>query len=248
MKTRAYRHFDLPTTHIASERHYRTPRALTPSEIARRRANPGGTTGAESQYNGTAAAAFVVRRVESPEEIRFATKTFGVAAMASGGYNIAQAKANMLDVMRSRLHLSWHGDYYKPSGTELLIEAVDAFDELAVATGGLITKVMKGAEDIDVHRDRVGRRAGEAALALASANLGDTLQEASIAQAQTWKREQGLRLMMDAHALTIELGVPPSLAQLSDPSSRLSEYITESAPATIRHSFHEALGSFAMPR
>lgn len=239
-----YRDFNLPSHHLTAERHFVPPKARSSSEIERRHEMPRGTILAEHELAGFRIADRVLGAVEEWPDIQYAEKVVAPATLNTAQYGYAAGGAVMS--RRLKLPVLAVGDEPRQSTAELLEEATYSFSDLVQSADWLVDAIRNESERVRKHRWEVGRMAGDAALLLSTVTLGDRLKTATPFVAQTKARERGLITLDNSRALGMEIGTPPSIAQLADPNSDLSVYIRRTAPNTIHDAFSEAQADYGI--
>lgn len=230
MNKQIYKDFDLPTKRLTGLAHYVPPRARRSEEIERRQQLPPGVLLIEQQRRGLAVAAAILKIVEQPEDVAFSTKIIAASSLNSSWYGFARGS----DVMRRRLKLPVLGGREQPwkpiEPIGLVRVAADSLEDGTLMSNRLITAIARERPTIETYQMTLGRRIGNAGLALASANLGNIDLETPSVEVQALVRRQCLSTLAASEALGSKIGAPPSLAQLAEPDSPLSVYWRLNAP------------------
>jgi hypothetical protein len=233
-----YRNFDLPKQHL-DDRHYIPERARTKSEIDRRRSMPAGTILAEHQRDGLVVANEIMRNVEQPEDITFATNMIAMSGLNASWYSYAADSP----VMRRRLNLPILSDeetgWYETS-IGLLVKTQHALVG-AVAVADSLVKATRERRPTARYQQQLGRRLGNVSLGLACVELSNSADAYSAFDMQHFAREQSLRTLEQARTFSDRIGSHPSIAQLADPNSDLAIYLRRHAPNGVFESYEEAI-------
>lgn len=242
-----YKHFDLPTQHLAGEQHYVPSRARNAEEIERRRMRPRGALVAEQQWRGLEIAGYMLAAQEDTKTAAFIGRLLAASALNSAWYGFAARS----DVMRRRLHLplvpvATLEDHTASASS--LEQATQHTKDAATASKGLVRAIEAQTPYRHQGKEHVGRTVGNAALSIACLPLGDYPVFETSFVAQQAARQYSLEALQDARALQHDLGTSPSLAQLADPDSDLSLYIRREAPDAIYAAFEEATDLYRIPR
>lgn len=228
-----YKDFDLPTKHLATDKHFVPAKARDDEEIERRRGLHRGVLLAEHQERGVAVASTILKMVHKPEAIDFASRIISAAGLNTAWYSFARGAE--YEVMRRRLKLPFlaaHAPEFRPSSDELLNDAAFYFSEARGTGEDLIATIGLNAKKEERLKKTFGRQVGKASLTLAVVRLGDQFREHPLTSVDTQDlvRQQCLRALNDSRAIGEEIGLPPSVAQLADPVSHLSVFWQREAP------------------
>lgn len=242
-----YTQFDLPTRHLGGDNHYVPPRARDSSEIDRRRSLPSGTILLEQQHRGLLITQDVLQNVQDAEDTTYAAQFIAACGLNSAWYQYARGST----YMRRHIALPYlvrPKDHPRPSCDEVLDASRKKIVRVAEAAGALATL---HAEQKFGQSDRaisLGRSMAHATLEAACAPLADALYSRKDFALQAAVRTHCLNILDNARTLGLELGTPPSFAQLADPDSDLSVHIRREAPSDVYYAFDEAWSMHAMPR
>lgn len=240
---RIHKDFDLPTKHIKG-RHFVPPRARDQEEIDRRRQLPKGVLLAEYQERGLAVASTILKFVEDPQSIRFASRLISASGLNSAWYSFARGAEH--EVMRRRLKLPMlavNDPTYRENTEDMLYTAAYALGEDRAIAAQLVTALETQSPQADRYKRKLGRMVGNASLHVACVELGDKLVEHPLASADTQLlvRQRSLGTLQDARNLGKTIGVHPSIAQLADPDSNLSVFWRREAPNGALQAYENAI-------
>ena len=237
-----FSNFDLPRQHLSGEGHYVPARARDIDEIVRRRSLPAGNVLLTQQRRGLEIAGRILTQVEAEEDLRFATKILGMAAMNTGWYAFAQ---NAPDVMRRRLILPKLADHetdWRQTAEGLRVETIKG---LAVAeeTAAIMAERHANRSRVPVIPAALGRRMGNVSLQLAVIHHGATSVGGNAFEVQKHVRDTSLEILEDAREFGVETGSHPSIAQLADPDSPLAVHWRREAPDGAFAAYESAIAS-----
>ncbi|MEO5627697.1 MAG: hypothetical protein ABIQ89_02315 [Candidatus Saccharimonadales bacterium] len=240
---RIYRDFDLPTKHLASKRHFVPAKARDEVEIERRRQRQPGVLIAEQQERGLAVAGSILKHLAKPDGVGFAARILPAAGLNTAWYQFARGAE--YEVMRRRLKLPFLAvlPNYRQSSEDMRYDAACRFDAARAKGAELITAIEGQLPKTERTKRSLGRMVGTASLVLACAELGDRFieQPLSSTDTQLLVRQNSLRALNDSRTLEAEIGLPPSIAQLSDPDSHLSVFWRREAPTDALNAYHSAV-------
>jgi len=240
---RPFKHFDLPAQHLSIIDEHHVPRkARDDAEIARRHARPAGALILEQQLHGIQIAADVLRQLEGHPDVNFASRIIAVAGLNSAHYTYPKG-----GVMRRRLQLPnliGEDGEEPPTAAEHRGAARQSLREATVSAEGLVVAI--GDRSIRRERMSVARHLGETSLHLACADLADYMPLDSERAITVMARDYSMGLLDEARGMAYELGTPPSLAQLTDPHSDTSVYISRHAPNDALRAFDAARTTYGM--
>lgn len=242
-----YTQFDLPTRHLTGNNHYIPPRARDSSEAERRHDLPSGTVLLEQQHRGLLVASRVLEVVNDADDIAYTAQLIGACGLNSAHYQFARGSG----FMRRHTALPYLAqpiDQPRPTSEDILASSRTKLSRVA-ETAGTLANIH--AERRFGERDKaevLGRSMTHAALEAACAPIADNISSRGAFAVQAAVRAHCLDTLDSARNLGIELGTPPSFAQLADPDSDLSVHVRRGAPSDVFYAFEEALDAHAMPR
>lgn len=241
-----FKDFDLPTQHLG-EGHYVPPKARDADEIDRRKQLPRGTLLAEQQQIGLKVASQILKQLEDPADVTFASRLLAASGINTAWYSFAQNAEHEVQRRRLKLPLLIAGQpQWRPDSGELLRDGIAHFDEAVDQAGKVLVGTEYRSPRTVGFKTNLGRVAGKASLTLACINLGDKVVGAPIldSDVQQLVRQQSLQTLRDSRALSHDIGSHPSLAQLANPLSDLSVFWQREAPNGALQAFHGALEEF----
>lgn len=242
-----YTQFDLPTRHITGNDHYIPPRARDSAEADRRHELPTGTVLLEQQHRGLLVARTVLEAVHDANDVAYTAKFLAVCGLNSAWYQFARGS----QFMRRHValpYLARPADQERPSSDDILASSRIKLARVAETAGTLAAMHAKRQSGERDKADTLGRSMAHAALEAACAPIADTISSRGAFAVQATVRTHALGVLDTARNLSLELGTPPSFAQLADPDSDLSVHIRREAPTDVYYAFEEALDAHAMPR
>ncbi len=224
MKT--FTKFDLPTQHLEGiGEPYLPPKARDELEIARRTGRAPGVLMAEMQLRGIRIAEGILEYILNEEDILFATKTLGAAALNTAWYNIGRGAK---DVMSRQLTLPIYSEYGPDANQAFVIgEAIGEMSEAEVAATQMVKEGREKGELYDVRKKAIGVKLGDSALTLASVPSCAEIIAVSDKPAvqQSIARRSASELLENSRLLYRQMNdTNPTLAQLADQDSPLSVY------------------------
>lgn len=242
-----YTQFDLPTRHLSGDNHYIPPRARDSTEAERRHELPAGTVLLEQQHRGLLIASTVLETVHDTDDVAYTAKIIAACGLNSAWYQFARGS----QLMRRHVTLPYLArpiDQPRPTGVEVLDSSRVKLARVAEVAGALTIMHAERRSGQASKADTLGRSMAHAALEAACAPMADTISSRGAFGIQSTVRTHALGVLDTARNLGLELGTPPSFAQLSDANSDLSVHIRRDAPADVYYTFEEALEAHAMPR
>lgn len=246
MKT-PYTQFDLPTRHIAGNNHYIPPRARNSTEIERRHELPRGTILLEQQHRGILVGHSVLEAVSDDNDTAYIAQIIGSCGLNSAHYQFARG-SRFMRRHTTLPYLARPEGQPRPSSEDVLASArlkVARVTETAGKLASLHAERRSGESSV---ADTLGRSMTHAALEVACIPLADTISSRGEFAVQATVRAHCLDTLDAARNLGLEIGTPPSFAQLADPDSDLSVRIRREAPTDVFYAFEAALDAHAMPR
>jgi hypothetical protein len=233
-----FTHFDLPKQHLVGE-HYVPARARRTDEIERRRSLPSGTVLLEQQRDGLAIASHVVEHVEEDRDIQYISDMLAASALNASWYGFAQHAP----VMRRRLYLPELANdetEWRETRSGLLTKVRRSLAETA-ELASIVASARASGYETKRRLFELGRQLGNTALGAGCMPIGGATYGLSAYEAQVAARDQSLSIVERSRALTSEVGVNVSIAQLADRDSPLSVYTRRTAPDGVYMALEQAV-------
>jgi len=229
--------------HLEGLDHYVPPKARYPYEIGRRQSLPRGVLLSEYQSRGLAVAVTILRHIEQPEDLTFASDVLAASSINSSWYGLARRAP----VMRRRLKLPILAQTdrdYAPTAVDLVHGAIGELTNAGGFADRYTAALTECSNEVQKHARSLGRIIGNASLTIACVGMSEpTLHRLSGLPddlVQQAVRRRGLIALHQAHMLGETIGTPPSLAQLADPNSDVSVYWRRQAPTGALEAFELA--------
>lgn len=203
-----YRDFDLPTRHLGADNHFQ-PLDESVDHTSR----------------GLAIAIQVLTVLQEQENIKFATRLLGAAAFNSAWYAYAQNA----DVMRRRLKLPVLTAQPRPSKLELIDKATKKFEVATYPASTLFSRTGLNLSNERRVRRSLGENIGNAALALAGAEVAEAAAALEINEVQTVVRASAEKTKYNSANLHLRVGEHPCLEALAYEDSLTSRYWRDQA-------------------
>ncbi len=230
MKT-GYKHLDLITTHLTQGEPYRPELTRDPAEAARRRSHPDGNVINEEQASGIEVARAVMNYDFSTEQERDFTYGHIAEELMNSAYHLfgeteeVQRRRQLLPILAedsSDFRETRSGILYRVRSG--LVRAADH--------GHMLTLMHQQGHETSKMKTILGRQLGNLAIAIESVQLTSAPQGMSEFDIQKIVRFYGVDLMRRARTRHQEVGVHPSIAQLSRPTTPAAMEWSKQAPAT----------------
>lgn len=239
-----YKDFDLPSNHEANGADYIPPKARDEAEIERRHRLPTGTLMAEQQCDGIAISADILAGLERDEDLAFASRILGASALNTSWYLFAKGAP----VMRRRLKLPVLASVdpeLQPDAEQLTKQRDLSLRQAKARADRHTSMVAFGLRELALEDSKtlLGRHVGNAALKIATVDLGRQATDSFVIQDMV--RRRALRTLSDARELGADIHSVPSLAQLANPDSDLSVFWRRNAPNGALRAYEAAYESFA---
>lgn len=236
MKT-GFKNIDLPVTHLTTEPIYQPELTRDPIEEARRRANPEHTVILEQQAAAAEVAGALFRHDMPDRADRDFRNKWLARGFANGAFH--QFAMDEPGVMRRRLLLTRLADdeaqWRETSGG--LESTIDRSLGHIAHLANILVIAHINEQDTTKLKMKLGAAMGNIAINFECLQLADAPNGMSEYDIQALARWASLDMLRDARTSYGDVGVVPSIAQLSLPNTPLSTYWNRNAPAS-NHAFH----------
>jgi len=230
MKT-GYKHIDLISTHLAEGEAYRPELTRDPIEEARRRRYPNGNVINEEQAAGLEVARAVMGNDFGTEKER----DFAYGHIAEELVNTAYLLFGQTEeVMRRRQHLpilAEDSSDFRETRSGILYHVRSGLGQAAERGHTLTLMHQRGLETSKL-KTTLGRQLGNLAIAIECIQLTNAPHGMSEFDIQKIVRFYGVDLMRRSRARHQDIGVDPSVAQLSRPTTPAAIEWSKQAPTT----------------
>ena len=227
-----YRHVDLPVDLLEKSGGWVPPKSQDSEEIEELRVLPPGSVIARRQETGVNVAGKMLEFMSSRD-----ISNFGPRILAAAGFNTAwhNHAEGVEDVTRRRLWLPVHQDAGEVTRASLVGEAQTDYEEAAEFARLLRVSVERRSAAIPPFKKKLGRKIGNASLVLASVPYARSIDRAwDDVEKQDLARRGAMQARVDAREMRTDLGVYPSIAQLSDRFGPLPVHIQHSDDSVLK--------------
>ncbi len=225
-----YRHFDLPVDWLEKSGGWVPPKSQDPQEIAELKELPAGSVVLRRQSIGVEVAAHMLNFMATEDTENPGVKVLAAAGLVTAWHNLAEnAENRMRKVTHLPVHIDTDGQPTKAGmvtkGSEMMyaaaLEATDMSRE-AERRGSRILRI----------KNRLGKAVASGSLTVASAPYASLIAtyEGDDEAMQSFARQGALTARSQAVDMRTDLGVYPSLAQLSDRFHPLPVHIQTAGP------------------
>lgn len=208
---------DLPTEHLTTNgSDYVPPKTRDSTERDRRHDLPTGTILLEDQLKGIAVMSDVLARLESPEDLAYASDMFGASLMNASWYQYARDFQGMRRHVELESMLDEHGHFL--SQDALLTKIVSHLDEIRT----LAAAVTRDHSERHVRQPlqiKLGRAMGGVASSIVSIGMGHIDERAELYGVKTGVRDRAQRIVRLSRTDLLTHGTRPSAAQFANRDS-----------------------------